>query len=593
MNYQELSSKMRVKPSFASAEEVIKKDYPLKLPNRTSLHIWNSPEISAFRGFQEDLNASEKAKETHTRETLEIRQAARESSTHTPDMDLVHGMMTHQRQQADMLDQHARNLQALHNRSVEGLRLEQRAELERLAAAQSIAANRSRIAEEALQGVRDTMLEHRNFIGQLASQQGVQSPVIPETALTTIHNHHYDTNLHSNVMNVMNSHASQFGQFMHQQNINAEQMQRVLYEHMARQQQPVIHIIRPPDEQPMQIEAFTGGGPPPPPPSGSKVKAGAKGKKDKDKPRPINITYGTGPPPPAPPPAAAMLAPDPIAVPTIPSAVPYYDIGTPRPRQPRGRSRQPRASPYTGDRMNAPIPPAAIAAVAAPAAPPPPAPPAAPAAPAAPATASSSMVPWSGGVKNPPPMPPPMPTPKGRAKATAKATAKDTAKARSKTRSVSVASAAETVYYPEEAQPIQPAPKGRSKTRSLSLPSSVDTVFYPDATIQPAPKARGRPRKAPLVTLPTDEAASLHENASKMKALNARVLANAAKFSRPRGKSVPAKKEKPEPIPDEAPTTKKLRVRTVSLGPSGDEALKRGRGRPKGSLGKAKLVGAA
>ena len=48
MNYQELSSKMRVKPSFASAEEVIKKDYPLKLPNRTSLHIWNSPEISQF-----------------------------------------------------------------------------------------------------------------------------------------------------------------------------------------------------------------------------------------------------------------------------------------------------------------------------------------------------------------------------------------------------------------------------------------------------------------------------------------------------------------------------------------------------------------
>ena len=545
---------MRVKPSFASAEDVIKKDYPLKLPNRTSLHIWNSPEISQFRGFQEDLNASEQARETHTRETLEIRQAARESSTHTPDMDLVHGMMTHQRQQADMLDQHTRNLTDLHNRSMEGLRLEQRAELERLAAAQSIAANRSRIAEEALQGVRDTMLEHRNFIGQLASQQGVQPPVIPETALTTIHNHHYDTNLHNTVMNVMNSHASQFGQFMHQQNINAEQMQRVLYEHMARQQQPTIHIIRPPEEQPMQIEAFTGGGPPPPSPSGSKVKAGAK-KKDKDKPRPINITYGTGPPPPAPPPSGlTALAPDPIAVPKIPAAVPHYDIGTPRPRQPRGRSRQPRASPYTGDRSNAPIP-AAVVAPAAPAAPPPPAPPAAPAAPAAPA---SSVVPWSGGVANPPSLPPPK-------KATAKATAK--ARSRSKTRSVSVASAAETVYYPEEAPPILPAPKA---------------------------KARGRPRKAPLViTLPTDEAASLHENASKMKALNARVLANAAKFSRPRGKSVPAKKEKLAKIPDEAAPMKKLRVRTVSLGASGDEALKRGRGRPKGSLGRAKLVGAA
>ena len=555
---------------------MIKKDYPLKLPNRTSLHIWNSPEISAFRGFQEDLNASEQAKETHTRETLEIRQAARESGAHTPDMDLVHGMLTHQRQQAGAIDQHARNLHDLHTRSMEGLRMEQRAELERLAAAQNIAANRSRIAEEALQGVRDTMLEHRNFIGQLASQQGVQPPVVQETALTTIHNHHYDTNLHNNVMNVMNSQASQFGAYMHQQNLNAEQMQRLLYEHLSRQQQPVIHIMRPPDEQPMQIEAFSGGGPPPPPPSGSKAKVGTK-KKDKDKePRPINITYGTGPPPPpAPPPAAAVLAPDPIPVPTIPSAVPHYNIGTPRPRQPRGRSRQPRATPYSGDRSNAPIPPAVIA--------PPPDPPAPPAAPA-----SSAVVPWSGGARDPPPMP----TPKGRAKAKAKATAKATAKARSKSRSVSVVpSPTETIYYPEEVQPIQSAP--RSKTRSLSLPSSVDTVYYPEAQpIQPAPKARGRPRKVPAVTLPTNEDGLLHDKRS----LHARLLANAAKFMRPRGVSVPAKKEKTAAIPDEAPTTKKLRVRTVSISGAESETdvfTKRGRGRPKGSLGRAKLVGAA
>ena len=45
MSYEELAAKMRVEPTFSSAEDVIKKDYPLKLPSRTSLRIWNSPEL--------------------------------------------------------------------------------------------------------------------------------------------------------------------------------------------------------------------------------------------------------------------------------------------------------------------------------------------------------------------------------------------------------------------------------------------------------------------------------------------------------------------------------------------------------------------
>ena len=73
---------MRVKPTFAVAEETIKKDYPLKLPNRTSLHMWNTPEISQFRGYQEEIEATERTKIQHTRERIEIREVARENSTH-------------------------------------------------------------------------------------------------------------------------------------------------------------------------------------------------------------------------------------------------------------------------------------------------------------------------------------------------------------------------------------------------------------------------------------------------------------------------------------------------------------------------------
>ena len=57
--YEHLAAKMREAPTFAVAEDVIKKDYPLKLPSRRSIQLWNTPEISQFRGYQEDLDVEE------------------------------------------------------------------------------------------------------------------------------------------------------------------------------------------------------------------------------------------------------------------------------------------------------------------------------------------------------------------------------------------------------------------------------------------------------------------------------------------------------------------------------------------------------
>ena len=50
--YEVLTSKLRVKPTFTSAEEVIRKDFKLKLPSRRYIHLWNTPEISQFRGYK-------------------------------------------------------------------------------------------------------------------------------------------------------------------------------------------------------------------------------------------------------------------------------------------------------------------------------------------------------------------------------------------------------------------------------------------------------------------------------------------------------------------------------------------------------------
>ena len=64
-NYTEMAAKIRERPTFAVAEKVLQQDYKLKLPNRTFFIIlWNTPEISQFRGYQNDLDESEKRRQT-------------------------------------------------------------------------------------------------------------------------------------------------------------------------------------------------------------------------------------------------------------------------------------------------------------------------------------------------------------------------------------------------------------------------------------------------------------------------------------------------------------------------------------------------
>ncbi len=45
-SYSEFAAKVRERPTFAVAEDVLKRDLKLKLPNRTFTQFWNTPEIS-------------------------------------------------------------------------------------------------------------------------------------------------------------------------------------------------------------------------------------------------------------------------------------------------------------------------------------------------------------------------------------------------------------------------------------------------------------------------------------------------------------------------------------------------------------------
>ncbi len=71
------TSKLREKPTFTSAEEVNKKEFALKLQSRRSIQLWNTPEISQFRGYQDSLDESEERRHTAQVEQIGLRQAAR------------------------------------------------------------------------------------------------------------------------------------------------------------------------------------------------------------------------------------------------------------------------------------------------------------------------------------------------------------------------------------------------------------------------------------------------------------------------------------------------------------------------------------
>ncbi len=50
---------MRVAPTITTAEEVIRTQPKIKLPDRRAITLWNSPELAQFRGVSEGLNEAE------------------------------------------------------------------------------------------------------------------------------------------------------------------------------------------------------------------------------------------------------------------------------------------------------------------------------------------------------------------------------------------------------------------------------------------------------------------------------------------------------------------------------------------------------
>ena len=110
-DYATFAAAMRERPSFTVAEEIIKKDYPLKLPSRAHIQLWNTPELIQFRGYQDDLDESEKRRAVIRQEQHDIGVSARDARTQVmPNMDFVAEMLNQQRRSANASQQQAENL---------------------------------------------------------------------------------------------------------------------------------------------------------------------------------------------------------------------------------------------------------------------------------------------------------------------------------------------------------------------------------------------------------------------------------------------------------------------------------------------------
>ena len=72
-DYSTLLTGMRKAPTITDAEEVIRTQGKIKLPDRRSITLWDSPELAQFRGVNEDSEKAEEKRHVARVEHLEAK----------------------------------------------------------------------------------------------------------------------------------------------------------------------------------------------------------------------------------------------------------------------------------------------------------------------------------------------------------------------------------------------------------------------------------------------------------------------------------------------------------------------------------------
>ena len=141
---------MHTANTWAGIDEDIAKQPKIKLPDRRSLMLWNSFDLSHFKASEENWEDWELQKDEITKRNLEARQVARDTGTNMTDLGFVADAMHKQQRQQQVHEQHNRDMFELDRRQREGMHNEQMQGMEELARAQSEAQQRQNMHEEVL-----------------------------------------------------------------------------------------------------------------------------------------------------------------------------------------------------------------------------------------------------------------------------------------------------------------------------------------------------------------------------------------------------------------------------------------------------------
>ena len=247
-DYSEWVAGLRHRPTIFDAEEVLKKDYPLKLPDRRYIHMWNSPEISEFRGVQTNINAFEDRQATAVAEHAQIMQIGREQGLNTVDISQVADILSRQERGMSALNQSVADLNTVHARQEEGRRQEMQSMFERLAVGQAGAENRANVAQQASQNMVDMLMADRGRVmSTVTNAGGVVNNVDSRQVDSSTHYHQtfVDQTTHNRMLQLIQDNQQQFGTYMQQQNLNQDQMMGLLHRYASQRPEMTIQYLRP------------------------------------------------------------------------------------------------------------------------------------------------------------------------------------------------------------------------------------------------------------------------------------------------------------------------------------------------------------
>jgi hypothetical protein len=533
---EEWSATLRPVPTMVNGLEDIAKDFRLTLPDRRHLFLFNSIPMQGFREMGA-LDEMAKKQQEHRILQEEVLEQAREQGGNVPDLSHVTAEVTRQANMANALKQQMEGLAAAGRQEDEGRRVEALREMEKLAAARRAEEEKARISREVSQVHLDGMAADIDRIREASTAAGVtNNTVTHQYDQRVTHQYVENHNTHAMMMNFMAHHQQQLAAFAVQQGITNDRAMEVLAEHLKRQQaQPnqVVQIL-----QQTLVNPNFGQQDPKPPPGYGAARTSAKQRES---------TY--------PFPFSAQMAPTPVPVAALQPAtretaamVPETPVPVPRSRSRGGRKPK-------EDKEVVPV-----------------------------KTRASSRTP----AKPTPALDTPMPSALKRASSETEHVPVTFEKPQKKTRPVSVGERVPVIRAKAKARSKTPieeaetpqAPKRKSRARSVTETEVIPVAMNRSGRSRSRPPPR-QASETPVLMDVARAAVALGED-SEVDVIPQ--VKKAPKAKAPPKKPV-AKASRGKVVLDREAIKAQIRRVSVSVAP-----VKRGRGRPPGSLNKATLA---